>query len=321
MGLRDILRKKTSELKLKKESISIGQERDSSGTGYITIPIDLERDVYIRGVFETGKVMIVTSQNQIIRDASLSLELLEKINFPSNQNQIGSLISWINVPKTNQVLVTGTYLKPDEFYLNNEEFIYVEDKSNDSFSIKIIKNLQKTGQYGISVTDKKGDDANILLKANSTSEGTGSEIKISSDGESYISSDKKTIIKSEGGVLIQLGSVEGEITTLTIDIQGNLSYQDKHGNHITIEENLIQIHSGEIKLGEEADQSLLLGNKTQTELNKSKIRIDAIIQAFSSAAVAPGDGGATFKAALILALSALNSENYSEILSSVSKTK
>lgn len=52
----------------------------------------------------------------------------------------------------------------------------------------------------------------------------------------------------------------------------------------------------------------------QSQLNKCKARIDAIINALKSSAVAPQDGGATYKANITTALSGLTSEDYSNII-------
>lgn len=52
----------------------------------------------------------------------------------------------------------------------------------------------------------------------------------------------------------------------------------------------------------------------QTQLKKCKARIDAIINALKSSAVAPQDGGATYKTNITTALSGLTSEDYSNII-------
>jgi hypothetical protein len=52
----------------------------------------------------------------------------------------------------------------------------------------------------------------------------------------------------------------------------------------------------------------------QKQLNVCKARIDAIINALKSSAVAPQDGGATYKANIAAALSGLTSEDYSNMI-------
>lgn len=52
----------------------------------------------------------------------------------------------------------------------------------------------------------------------------------------------------------------------------------------------------------------------QKQLNKCKARIDGIINALKSSAVAPQDGGATYKTNITAALSGLSSEDYSNMI-------
>lgn len=52
----------------------------------------------------------------------------------------------------------------------------------------------------------------------------------------------------------------------------------------------------------------------QKQLNTCKARIDAIINALKSSAVAPQDGGATYKSNIAVALSGITSEDYSNII-------
>lgn len=52
----------------------------------------------------------------------------------------------------------------------------------------------------------------------------------------------------------------------------------------------------------------------QKQLNLNKARTDAIIKALTSSAVAPQDGGATYKTNITAALSGLTSEDYSNMI-------
>ena len=63
-------------------------------------------------------------------------------------------------------------------------------------------------------------------------------------------------------------------------------------------------------------ETMINGNELKTQLTTMSGRIDAIINAISSAGVAPMDGGATFKAALIATLSPhlANKENFGQII-------
>lgn len=61
-------------------------------------------------------------------------------------------------------------------------------------------------------------------------------------------------------------------------------------------------------------ETIANATELQSQLNKCKARIDAIINALASSAVAPQDGGATYKANIAAALSGLISEDYSNMI-------
>lgn len=63
-------------------------------------------------------------------------------------------------------------------------------------------------------------------------------------------------------------------------------------------------------------ETMVKGNELQKQLNTMSQRIDAIINAISSAGVAPMDGGATFKAALVASLAPhmASKENFGQII-------
>lgn len=64
------------------------------------------------------------------------------------------------------------------------------------------------------------------------------------------------------------------------------------------------------------DETMINGNELKRQLTTMSQRIDAIINAISSAGVAPMDGGATFKTSLIgtLAPHLANKENFGQII-------
>lgn len=83
----------------------------------------------------------------------------------------------------------------------------------------------------------------------------------------------------------------------------------------------LTLNSAGVHLGKGgAEQPILLGDSTVTELNKLSVRVTAIINAFTTAPVTPNDGGATFKAALIAATSIPPTESWTGVKSQNSKT-
>jgi len=104
-------------------------------------------------------------------------------------------------------------------------------------------------------------------------------------------------------MLVKIGSSQAEIIDGTMNL-------DIDGTTVTIDSNGVVVNDGTEKTP--------YGDKLQVQLNKMSARIDAIINAFSSAVVAPTDGGASFKASLIASLSSYltpaQKEDFSEVL-------
>jgi len=63
-----------------------------------------------------------------------------------------------------------------------------------------------------------------------------------------------------------------------------------------------------------ADYTMLKGNEVKLELEKLKAALEQIKTAIQNAPVAPGDGGASFKAGILAALSVFDTGNFSQII-------
>lgn len=95
----------------------------------------------------------------------------------------------------------------------------------------------------------------------------------------------------------QKGSVTLTADNLKLDIDGTT---------LELKKGLSTWNSG--------SETTATATELQTQLNKCKARIDTIINALKSSAVAPQDGGATYKANITAALSGLTAEDYSKII-------
>ena len=100
--------------------------------------------------------------------------------------------------------------------------------------------------------------------------------------------------------VITIGDTEA--TTLTAD---NLK--------IDIDGTTLEMKKG-VSVWNGGSETTANATELQKQLNICKARIDAIINALKSSAVAPQDGGATYKANISTALSGLTSEDYSNMI-------
>ena len=269
----EILRDKKRKA-ARNSSVPNGEGRRSSGLGYITLPSDIDRDAYIRGVFESGLVMILTSENQVIRDVMVPKHLLDELEFPT-VHELGVLVNWVSLPKTSQIAITGIHTKPEDFYLYNQENVHVREKKTKSTSITEIRNLL-IPNYSLIVSNDQSSDGGIFHKAHNTTTGVSSHIKVNCDGTLEVYADEKSVFRSEKLLEIQVGSADSEKSILTIDKSGNFNYIDRHGNSIKIEEGQMTIESPKILHGVNATEAAILGDKLKAKLDEILDGISAL---------------------------------------------
>ena len=114
----------------------------------------------------------------------------------------------------------------------------------------------------------------------------------------------KQVFKSVSGVLV---IIDDSTKSYTIQTPDGLTVALKNG--------IIELSKGGT-----TEQSVK-GQTLQAQLNTDKAKLDALIQAIIAAPVIPTDGGASFKASIIAAISAVPSADYTSILSNVLKNE
>ena len=103
-------------------------------------------------------------------------------------------------------------------------------------------------------------------------------------------------------VILTTEKVAIEVTDQTAEIKIN------DGSVLKLEDGKVTFNDG--------SETMINGNELKTQLQTMSGRIDAIINAISSAPIAPMDGGATFKGALVASLAPhlANKENFTQIV-------
>ncbi len=106
-----------------------------------------------------------------------------------------------------------------------------------------------------------------------------------------------------------------EVTKILVKIgDTEMSFEDGTGK-IKVKDSTVEF-DGKNTVFNGGSEVMANAQELQKQLNTMSARIDAIINAISSAPVAPMDGGATFKTSLVgtLAPHLANKENFSQIL-------
>lgn len=207
-----------------------GETRDTAGFGHIIIPVDLDREVYIRRVYDSGKCMIVSTFDDPIRNVVIPKHLIQELVFPLNPSDRGSLISWINIPRINQLLITGILIEEDE---TNP---YKENTHSKTYSYKdyiVSDNIStENNSRTITVKDEQSEVGKLTFQA--IGRDKLSRITINADGTINLSVDDLLSLLIENRLNIQLGSEENKITTLSIVTDDKFNYTDNFGNILEV---------------------------------------------------------------------------------------
>lgn len=284
--------------------------RNSIGGGYAIIPKDVERDKYIEHCYRTHTIFILTESNEYIKNVKIDKSSLREIDFPETSEDLGSFVIWANYVKHNYPIVIGVYGKGDEPSELSESSFSFSKRFNKS---KVEISASAKERY-LLINSFSEEGSEIVIQA--VDPNSKSKLRVIIKGEIKLESSKNISIKSVENIEILLDKKK-----LILDSKNGLSYEDENGNKFVINEDSISFITEYFSIGEEG-QPIPLGQELKTNLEKEQNSLTSLLNAIKSAPITPGDGGASFKASLIIAIESilLNRGDYSKILSNLSKT-
>lgn len=292
--------------------VPVGPNSYSCGTGYVIIPSDSDRQLYIARCMRTAKVMIYSEQGQVHYNVDVDIHVLQQIEFPETNDQLGSCVVYINYPIHNKPIIIATLTKNDEIKsLNNDQFEIIKQNSK---SIVQIFGDRSQSNLTVNVTNIDGSSE---MSFNCLSNNNSAKINFNSQGHINFNS----LFFSAAVQNLLTFSVGFKDDKIQIEIDKNsISITNKNKDRIILNNGQIEIVSEKIILGDnEKAQPTILSQQLITQLKLNKLRIDALFNAIKSAPIVPQDGGASFKASLIAATSGLKPEDYSNVTSDVVK--
>ena len=217
--------------------------RDSAGIGYITIPQEKDIAKYIQYCFNTSSVSIVLENGGVINNVTITKSALKDLDFPEDKTKLGSMVVWLNRPKTNSPIVVGVITK------NNEIVLYDKDTLS-------LKGKSKTGSAEVTV-DKKNN--NVVVNANSSIDEGGniyvisnnksksSKISISiSDLLELICKNASLQVKEKFELIIKNAEMNKLFTKLSYENGVGLDYVDEFQNIIQFNEDYMKFDPNKI---------------------------------------------------------------------------
>lgn len=216
--------------------------RNSNGIGYVIIKAknNASREKYIKDCTLKGCITIVLENGGFVENVPVLKHVWNYIEFPEEENKIGSCVSWSNVDQRNLIIINGVLPKIDEINNINENQFLISKKFTKKIKGKQIQNyLEISG-------DAKAGKINISIDG-------GDE-----DGELLINvfNNKKT-------ANVNL-NVKGKFL---INTSKGLFYQDEYENKVEFTQDNIQLLAKKlIKLGK-GKEGITLGDQAKNMFN------------------------------------------------------
>jgi hypothetical protein len=284
----------------------IQNARYNNGVGYIIIAGDVDRELYIAKCMRSGTIGILTESNEVIFNAQISTALLNLIEFPQDKSQLGSCISYNNILIHNCPIVVAVLSKNDELLTQTHDQ-FVVDKNSSTRTVKVMGD-RKSGVLQLSVDTS--DDGDSVINLRSVNKLRTAKISTTVHGEQSHYCDD-LMIRVEKSAKINIGTKKNNFIVAVDDNKFEL--YNENGDKVVMSRDSVQVLSKSVVLGNDSKaQKALLGQQLIKQLNLNKLRLTTLFKAIQSAPIAPQDGGASFKAALVAAISGLIEEDYSK---------
>jgi len=217
------------------------------GIGYVIVPPGVDRKIYIKDVYDSGRISIFGGYgNSNFYDIPIDREVLQRVRFPETSIGFGTPVVWLNLPKFNEPMVIAC-LKYDEEFYSLSEFRSRTTHSKDGNSVDFDLDGKK-GKITINVTGNKTSSGEVEININSVNndakysllvngqiiqKSSGDTIRFSEKRISDVATDKA------GTVVAKLEIKSGETN--------RLEYADEFENKITTSEDKINFRADKSK--------------------------------------------------------------------------
>lgn len=252
-----------------------------AGIGYICIPKNVDRDMYVNDCLRTNTVSILGGvHSSYFHNVSIDTVSIQRITFPKNSSKHGTPVIWIKIPLFNKPVIIATlkyendYYQLDEFS-RNETLSYITNivdiskRAKDAvYDINIKGSSDTPGEFNINIKNEEDEATfNLHVQGNINLHAT-KQINLITDEKinlSVIDEDKKERVK------------------ITYEIEKGFYYKDEFGNEIKCVDGEVQIISKKINHND-GKEPMVLGDTLQEKLEKL---IDTIMQLTVSTAFGP----------------------------------
>lgn len=270
------------------------------GYGYVVVPYNVDRDLYVTSALKKEKICVLPDQgSSIILDCYITRSALKEIEFPVNNEGLGSAVIYVTNNFNNKPFIIGVVSKENESTLSEEYNFNIEKITNGN---KVFINGDaENADLTLNVSSLEGE-ASILINCNSKEPG-------------------KITLKTNGNLNL---NIDGDINHLTYN-QFKITSTDKNNSSVsvlTIDNDEINILPNTIVNLGSGDEPIVLGNELQNQLNNTNTYLDTLNTNIENAlTIIDGTAGSAGSPAFKSAQAANQLANFDSIKSDVSFTE
>lgn len=173
----------------------LNQKRDSISLWRVFLPNDVDRDVYIKNCYLSGRISIVNEWGEVQHRVKVGRIALQLLQFPETTSDVGSEVVCVCAPYSGLLYVVEVY---------NDQLQYDDQDENQYRLIKIndtgISEIRTDGSGKILLTVDGEEDTDITISV--TNKDRDGKLNINVNGEITIQNDGNTTVNCTNQVLI-----------------------------------------------------------------------------------------------------------------------
>jgi len=231
----------------------------SAGIGYVIVPADQDRDIYISQCFSTGTIMVLVEDQDYVSDIKIDVHRLQFITFPDTPEELGSCVAWVSSPVFKKPIVVSIITKGDDFVDVVENQFKFRRETDNAYAEISARGDKGQMFFSVDSDEEDGGRLNVLVK-NRSNKG---ELNLLVKGNVNLESTDNFNIKSANSFNISIKNPLDDnetITEISYHRDEGFSYKDQYENEISINDGQITTKSEKIVQNEGGNQAVL-GNQ------------------------------------------------------------
>lgn len=271
-------------------------KRAPAGVGWVVL--NTEVNDYEMQCLETNTVSILTSEHELIIKCVVTDEVMEDIIFPTNSQEMGSLITWVSSPLSTTPIIIGVIKKTSQKNTLAKSKSFQLQKGDGQNGV-LLEGIAENGVFNIIGNSVAGPELNIRL----LNKKLLALVDLYIQGRIEIEAEDKIIINTNSEFTVALTSndpdTEKELTATISYLMGQgFTFVDEFGHQITTTKNALTAQVGKDDVitiaGEQnATEKSLLGESAVKVLGQICDQLTSIANTVSTLAVITINGPAT----------------------------